>query len=422
MSDETPQSAHAAASIKAKVDTNALKSEIRTALINRKANACPIAVRLAWHASGTYDKSDGSGGSDGATMRFAPESTDEANAGLGIVRDMLLPIKKAHPEVSFADLWVLAGHVAIEFLGGPSIPFRHGRSDAPNGSSCPANGRLPDAAQGAQHLRDVFHRMGFSDKEIVCLSGAHTLGRCHKVRSGFDGPWTTNPLKFDNNYFKLLLNMTWRPRKWDGPLQYEDAETQKLMMLPTDYALITDPKFRPHVEHYANSEEDFFDDFSDVFAKLTSLGCPYAVNPEVRETRTPDPTEREKASAEFRTYAMHGSVERMRELRPNADVEAQEETSERRAIHKAAFWGHIGVIKYLCREVGADVHARDYNGDTALHDACRFGHAEVVHELLRAGSDPSAVNAKGLNCVDLALKQDKYDIATALLKHMQSKL
>ena len=140
---------------------------------------------------------DGSGGSDGATMRFEPESTDEANAGLGIVRDMLLPIKKRHPEVSFADLWVLAGHVAIEFLGGPSVPFRHGRSDASGAAACPANGRLPDAAQGAQHLRDVFHRMGFSDKEIVCLSGAHTLGRCHKVRSGFDGPWTNNPLKFD---------------------------------------------------------------------------------------------------------------------------------------------------------------------------------------------------------------------------------
>ena len=130
--------------------------------------------------------------------------------------------------MSFADLWVLGGHVAIEFLGGPSIPFRHGRTDAADASACPANGRLPDAAQGAQHLRDVFHRMGFTDKEIVCLSGAHTLGRCHKVRSGFDGPWTNNPLKFDNNYFKVLLNMTWRLRKWDGPLQYEDVETGKL--------------------------------------------------------------------------------------------------------------------------------------------------------------------------------------------------
>ena len=253
-------------------DVNALRSEIRLALINQKANACPIAIRLAWHSSGTYQKSDDTGGSNGASMRFAPESTDDANAGLGIVRDLLLPIKKAHPEISFADLWVLGGHVAVEFLGGPMVPFRLGRTDAQDGSVCPANGRLPDAAQGAEHLRDVFHRMGFNDKEIVCLSGAHTLGRCHKTRSGFDGPWTTNPLQFDNNYFRLLLNMDWQKRQWDGPEQYEDKQTQRLMMLPTDMALITDPIFKTHVETYAKDQETFFDDFSDVFAKLTSLG------------------------------------------------------------------------------------------------------------------------------------------------------
>ena len=84
-------------------------------------------------------------------MRFTPEISDDANAGLGIVRDLLLPIKKAHPEVSYADLWVLCGHVAIEFLGGPNVPFRLGRSDATDGSGCPANGRLPDAAQGKEY-------------------------------------------------------------------------------------------------------------------------------------------------------------------------------------------------------------------------------------------------------------------------------
>ena len=82
---------------------NAVTSDIRQAIINSKANACPMAIRLAWHASGTYDKSDGSGGSDGATMRFEPESTDDANAGLSIMRDMLKPVKAAHPDVSTAD-------------------------------------------------------------------------------------------------------------------------------------------------------------------------------------------------------------------------------------------------------------------------------------------------------------------------------
>eukprot|EP00051_Salpingoeca_urceolata_P019805 m.292482 g.292482 ORF g.292482 m.292482 type:complete len:222 (+) comp19487_c0_seq1:223-888(+) len=166
------------------VNVDALKSEIRAAVITRKANACPMVCRLAWHASGTYDQRDGSGGSDGATMRFERERTDPANAGLSIVRDLLHPVKVAHPEISYADLWALAGVSAIEFLGGPSVPVKLGRKDMPDGSTCPMNGRLPDASQGAQHLRDVFYRMGFQDRDIVALSGAHTLGRCHKVAAG----------------------------------------------------------------------------------------------------------------------------------------------------------------------------------------------------------------------------------------------
>jgi catalase (peroxidase I) len=403
------------------VDVNALKSEIRNALINQKANACPIAIRLAWHASGTYQESDDTGGSDGATMRFTPESTDEANAGLGIVRDLLLPIKKAHPEVSYADLWVLSGHVAIEFLGGPNVPFRLGRTDAQDGSVCPANGRLPDAAQGAQHLRDVFHRMGFNDKDIVCLSGAHTLGRCHKTRSGFDGPWTTNPLQFDNNYFRLLINMDWQKRQWDGPEQYEDKQTKRLMMLPTDMALLTDPIFKQHVEKYANDEELFFDDFSDVFARLTSLGCPFGNEDVVKKKEL---NEMEQNTKDFREYAMHGSVDRMRDIYKTGAVDpfALELTSRRSALHKAAFWGHILTINFLIYDVHMDLNQQDFNGDTAMHDAARFGHVDVVEALLLGGGNPKVKNFKDLNVIELALKQDKYDVAQMILKHQGSKL
>jgi len=240
------------------VNLEALKSEIRSAVINPKANACPMTVRLAWHASGTYDKATGTGGSNGATMRFEPESTDGANAGLHVLRSMLHPVKLNHPEISTSDLWAISGCSAVEFSGGPKITIPLGRTDHPDGAKCPSNGRLPDASKGADHLREIFYRMGFNDREIVALSGAHTLGRCHVTRSGYDGPWTRNPLKFDNTFFRNLLYLEWRPKKWDGPLQYEDVDTGELMMLPSDMALRTDEKFRVFAEIYAKDQEVFF--------------------------------------------------------------------------------------------------------------------------------------------------------------------
>ncbi|KAL7607714.1 L-ascorbate peroxidase 3 [Lactuca sativa] len=77
--------------------------------------------------------------------------------------------------------------------------------------------------------------MGLSDKDIVALSGGHTLGKAHADRSGFDGPWTRDPLKFDNSYFVELLK----------------GESEGLLKLPTDIALLDDPAFRPYVELYA---------------------------------------------------------------------------------------------------------------------------------------------------------------------------
>jgi cytochrome c peroxidase len=151
----------------------------------------PLFVRLAWHASGTFSVSDSAkiaGGSNGCLMRFGPQKDWGANAGLGLARTLLEKVKKENPTVSYADIYTLAGVVAIQSMGGPTIPWRGGRTDAVDGKSSPPDGRLPDATKKSQHLRDVFHRMGFNDKEIVALSGAHSLGRCHADRSGFVGP------------------------------------------------------------------------------------------------------------------------------------------------------------------------------------------------------------------------------------------
>lgn len=74
-------------------------------------------------------------------------------------------------------------------MGGPKIDFTPGRIDYKSEKQCPPNGRLPDAKQGAEHIRDVFYRMGFSDREItVLVGGGHAVGRCHTDRSGFEGP------------------------------------------------------------------------------------------------------------------------------------------------------------------------------------------------------------------------------------------
>ncbi|KAG0477808.1 hypothetical protein HPP92_012527 [Vanilla planifolia] len=177
------------------------------ALISSK-NCAPIMLRLAWHDAGTFDIATKTGGPNGS-IRFEEEYTHGANAGLKIAIDLL-----------------------VEVTGGPTIEFVPGRRDS---SACPKEGRLPDAKKGSQHLRDVFYRMGLTDKDIVALSGGHTLGKAHSERSGFEGASTDNPLKFDNYYFVELLK----------------EEATGLLKLPTDKVLVEDPTFRHYVELYA---------------------------------------------------------------------------------------------------------------------------------------------------------------------------
>merc|ERR1712007_419789 len=103
----------------------------------------------------------------------------------------------------------------------------------------------------AAHLRLVFNRMGFNDQEIVALSGAHGLGRCHETSSGFWGPWTRAPST--------------------GPLQYEDPSGD-LMMLASDLVLTKDAGFKKFAEMYYKDETKFMQDFGKAFEKLMNLG------------------------------------------------------------------------------------------------------------------------------------------------------
>jgi len=166
-------------------------------------------------------------------------------------------------------------------MGGPTIPWRPGRQDR-DVSYCTPDGRLPDASKEQKHLRAIFGRMGFNDQEIVALSGAHALGRCHTDRSGFEGPWTFSPITLTNDYYKLLIEEKWNWRKWNGPKQYEDTKTKTLMMLPTDIALTKDRSFRTWVEKYAKDGDLFFSDFSKVVVKLFELGVPFTTGEDAR--------------------------------------------------------------------------------------------------------------------------------------------
>ncbi|KAI9322882.1 heme peroxidase [Dichotomocladium elegans] len=236
----------------------------------------PVLLRLAWHASGTYDKESKTGGSNGATMRFAPESNHGANAGLGVARDLLEKIKRKYPDISYGDLWTLAGVVAVQELGGPTIPWRPGRQDAVDASSVPPDGRLPDATQKEKHSRDVFYRMGFNDQEIVALIGGHSLGRCHPDRSGFDGPWIESPTVFSNDYFQALAERKWIKKSLpNGGWQYVDKNNPDVMMLPIELSMYADKGFKPYFDLYAKDEEKFFEDFAKAFKKLIELGVPF---------------------------------------------------------------------------------------------------------------------------------------------------
>lgn len=200
----------------------------------------PLLIRFAWHQCGTYDRESNTGGSNGGTMRFDAEANDPENAGLEKAKILLAPIHSKFPWLSFADLWILAGYVAIEAAGGPRIRFAHGRQDFtkeeavaihgdsgcpfgdgkfnPHGSRLPAadlgpDESLPASAPKCQReaptinaMRSTFSRMGINDQETVALIVlGHQFGRCHQEVSGFEGAWwARDPTTWNSDGFGFL--------------------------------------------------------------------------------------------------------------------------------------------------------------------------------------------------------------------------
>ena len=188
----------------------------------------PFFIRMAWHSAGTYRTGDGRGGSSSGQQRFAPLNCWPDNGNLDKARRLLWPIKQKYgAQLSWADLFILAGNVAIESMGGPTFGFGGGREDVfepekdiywgteeewlgqtrideeaglalesplaaiqhgliyvnPEGP-----GGCPNPMGSARDMRETFARMGMNDEETAALTaGGHTFGKAHGAGDASQG-------------------------------------------------------------------------------------------------------------------------------------------------------------------------------------------------------------------------------------------
>jgi len=240
----------------------------------------PLMVRLAWHCAGTYRSTDHIGGCNGARIRHAPEANWGSNIDVDLALNRLEPIYNLYqPGLSWADLIVIAGTASLESMGALPMPFCPGRTDvtaevaAEQSKNLNPEIYLDPLTATPEALRDSMKIMGFTDRDMVVLNGGgHSIGQCHHFRSGFSGPWTSNPSEVDNGFFVALLEREWLQTTAEetGKMQYHDGETRSLTMLVTDLIFRDDDKFRAIVEEYAQDNDLFLSDFRDAWIKLVN--------------------------------------------------------------------------------------------------------------------------------------------------------
>ena len=320
----------------------------------------PFFIRMAWHSAGTYRIADGRGGAGSGAQRFAPLNSWPDNGNLDKARRLLWPIKQKYGrKISWADLMILAGNVALDSMGFKTFGFAGGREDIwepeediywgpetkwlgderyrgdrqldnplgavqmgliyvnPEGP----NGK-PDPVASARDIRETFARMAMNDEETVALvAGGHTFGKAHgaadpskyvgpepegagieeqglgwknsfgggkgvhTITSGIEGAWTTNPIKWDNDYFDILFKYEWELTKspagahqWTPkggaaagtvPDAHDPSKRHASMMTTADLALRMDPAYGKISRRFHKNPRDFADAFARAWFKLT---------------------------------------------------------------------------------------------------------------------------------------------------------
>ncbi|MFY9724501.1 MAG: catalase/peroxidase HPI, partial [Bryobacteraceae bacterium] len=320
----------------------------------------PFLIRMAWHGAGTYRIADGRGGAGSGAQRFAPINSWPDNVSLDKARRLLWPIKQKYGrKISWADLMILAGNVALESMGLKTFGFGGGREDiwepdeaiywGPEGKwlgderysgdrelenplgavqmgliyvNPEGPNQKPDPVAAARDIRETFARMAMNDEETVALiAGGHTFGKAHgaadpskyvgpepegagieeqgfgwkntfgsgkgadAISSGLEGAWTTNPVKWDNNYFDNLFGYEWEltrspagahqwtPKNGSGagtvPDAHDPSKKHAPMMFTTDLSLKVDPSYAKISKHFHENPRAFADAFAKAWYKLT---------------------------------------------------------------------------------------------------------------------------------------------------------
>jgi len=298
------------------LDLEAVKADLRALMTDSQpwwpadyGHYGPFFIRMAWHSAGTYRTGDGRGGASSGSQRFAPLNSWPDNANLDKARRLLWPIKQKYGQkLSWADLMILTGNVAIESMGGPVFGFGGGRADVfepekdiywgteeqwvgQEGSLTRIDeeegralesplaaiqmgliyvnpegpGGKPDALQSARDIRETFARMGMNDEETVALTaGGHTFGKAHgagdasKVGAEPEGAdiaqqglgWQSgHESGFGDHTITSGIEGAWTPTPITWDMSYFD------MLLDHDYELVRSPAGAKQWQPVGNPEE-----------------------------------------------------------------------------------------------------------------------------------------------------------------------